>query len=111
MKKVITVGVYDYFHIGHLKLFKNAKKLGDYLIVAVQDGDCILKTKPDAKVLYTTEQRIEIGVVLAGAAQVAVHAQGRVAADLPQLHDGGKDLRPAPVHALIAQDVVHPREP
>ena len=60
MKKVITVGVYDYFHIGHLKLFKNAKKLGDYLIVAVQDGDCILKTKPDAKVLYTTEQRIEM---------------------------------------------------
>ena len=60
MKKVITVGVYDYFHIGHLKLFKNAKALGDYLIVAVQDGDCILKTKPDAKVLYTTEQRIEM---------------------------------------------------
>ncbi|MBO4265506.1 MAG: adenylyltransferase/cytidyltransferase family protein [Clostridia bacterium] len=60
MKKVITVGVFDYFHLGHLKLFENAKALGDYLIVAVQDGDCILKTKPDAKVLYTTEQRIEI---------------------------------------------------
>ena len=34
--------------------------MGDYLIVAVQNGDCILKTKPDAKVLYTTEQRIEL---------------------------------------------------
>lgn len=60
MKKVITVGVYDYFHLGHLRLFENAKKLGDYLIVAVQDGDCILKTKPNAKVLYTTEQRMDI---------------------------------------------------
>lgn len=60
MKKVITVGVFDYFHLGHLRLFENAKKLGDYLIVAVQDGDCILKTKPDAKVLYTTEQRIDL---------------------------------------------------
>lgn len=60
MKKVITVGVFDYFHLGHLRLFENAKRLGDYLIVAVQDGDCILKTKPDAKVLYTTDQRIEI---------------------------------------------------
>lgn len=60
MKKVITVGVYDYFHIGHLRLFENAKSLGDYLIVAVQDGDCILKTKPNAKVLYTTEQRMDI---------------------------------------------------
>ncbi len=60
MKKVITVGVFDYFHLGHLRLFENAKKLGDYLIVAVQDGDCILKTKPNANVLYSTEQRIEL---------------------------------------------------
>ena len=60
MKKVITVGVFDYFHIGHLRLFENAKKQGDYLIVAVQDGDSILKTKPDASVLYTTEQRIDL---------------------------------------------------
>lgn len=60
MKKVITVGVFDYFHLGHLRLFENAKKLGDYLIVAVQDGDCILKTKPNANVLYTTEQRVAL---------------------------------------------------
>ena len=53
MKKVVTFGVYDYFHLGHLRLFKNAKNLGDWLIVAVQDGDYILKTKPDAKVMYT----------------------------------------------------------
>lgn len=60
MKKVITVGVFDYFHLGHLRLFENAKKLGDYLIVAVQDGKCILKTKPNANVLYSTEQRVDL---------------------------------------------------
>lgn len=60
MKRVLTVGVFDYFHLGHLRLLQNAKKYGDYLIVAVQNGDCILKTKPDAKVLYTTEQRVEM---------------------------------------------------
>lgn len=60
MIKVVTFGVYDYFHIGHLRLFENARKLGDYLIVAVQDGDFILKTKPDAKVMYTTEQRMDL---------------------------------------------------
>ena len=60
MKKVITVGVFDYFHLGHLRLFENAKRLGDYLIVAVQDGDSILKYKSNAKVLYTTEQRIDL---------------------------------------------------
>ena len=60
MIKVLTVGVYDYFHLGHLRLFENAKELGDYLIVAVQDEDFILKTKPNAKILYTTEQRKEL---------------------------------------------------
>ena len=60
MKKVLTVGVYDYFHLGHLRLFEKAKKLGDYLVVAVQTDECILKTKPNAKVLYTTEQRIDL---------------------------------------------------
>ena len=60
MKKVITVGVFDYFHPGHLRLFENAKKLGDYLIVAVQDEKCILKTKPNADILYTTAQRVDL---------------------------------------------------
>ena len=60
MKKILTVGVYDYFHLGHLRLFKQCKEHADYLIVAVQDGKCIKKTKPNANVLYTTEQRIEL---------------------------------------------------
>lgn len=60
MNKIVTFGVYDYFHLGHLRLFEQAKKYGDYLIVAVQDGDYILKYKPDAKVLYSTEERVEI---------------------------------------------------
>ncbi|MBQ3338358.1 MAG: adenylyltransferase/cytidyltransferase family protein [Atopobiaceae bacterium] len=60
MRKVLTVGVFDYFHLGHLRLFEAAKEQGDYLIVAVQDGDCILKTKPNANVLYTTEQRVHL---------------------------------------------------
>ena len=60
MKKVVTFGVYDYFHLGHFRLFENAKTLGDYLIVAVKDGNYILKTKPNAKVMYTTEERKEL---------------------------------------------------
>ena len=73
MKKVITVGVFDYFHLGHLRLFENAKKMGDYLIVAVQDGACILKTKPEAKVLYTTEQRVDLVKALRAVDEVIVY--------------------------------------
>ena len=60
MTKILTFGVYDYFHLGHLRLFKQCKNYGDYLIVAVQNGDYILKYKPDAKILYTTKERVEI---------------------------------------------------
>ena len=56
-KKILTVGVYDLIHKGHVELYRRAKGLGDYLIVAAQDGDFILKYKPTAKVLNSTEDR------------------------------------------------------
>ena len=35
MKVVITYGTYDLLHIGHIKLLKRAKKMGDYLMVGL----------------------------------------------------------------------------
>ena len=49
-------------HIGHILLFKHAKELYPdepcRLLVAVQSDDCILKYKPDAKIVCSTEERI-----------------------------------------------------
>lgn len=56
--RVLTVGVYDLIHRGHVELFRRAKSLGDYLIVGVQDGDSILKYKPDTTILNRTDDRI-----------------------------------------------------
>lgn len=61
MKTLLTFGVYDMLHIGHMLLFKHAKELfseESHLIVAVQDGDYILKYKPEAKMVYSTEERM-----------------------------------------------------
>lgn len=57
-KTILTFGVYDMLHIGHILLFKHAKEQGDRLVVAVQDGDVILKYKPGTKMVYTTEERM-----------------------------------------------------
>ena len=62
MLKILTVGVYDMLHIGHILLFKHIKELFPdqecRLIVAVQDGDRILKYKPDTRMVYSTEERM-----------------------------------------------------
>lgn len=60
MNKVLTVGVFDYFHLGHLRVFEQAKSYGDYLIVAVQEESYIKKFKPEAQILYSLDERIEI---------------------------------------------------
>lgn len=62
MRRILTFGVYDMLHIGHILLFKHAKELFPSedcrLIVAVQDSDFILKYKPNTKMVYSTEERL-----------------------------------------------------
>ncbi len=58
MKKVITYGTFDLFHIGHLKILKRAKELGDYLVVAISSDEFnAIKGK---KCEITCENRAEI---------------------------------------------------
>ena len=57
-KTVLTFGVFDMLHIGHILLFKRAKACGDRLIVAVQEDSVILKYKPDTRIIYSTEERL-----------------------------------------------------
>ena len=58
MKKVITYGTFDLFHVGHLNILKRAKELGDYLIVAVS-SDKFNESK-GKKAYHSVEDRVKI---------------------------------------------------
>lgn len=76
MKKILTVGVFDYFHYGHLRLFLQARNVSKdpYLIVAVQQDEFIKKYKPDADILYSTKVRKELISALRCVDQVIEYA-------------------------------------
>ena len=58
MKKVLTYGTFDLFHIGHLNLLKRAKALGDYLIVAVSSDEFNLQKGKVCKIKDTDRMQI-----------------------------------------------------
>lgn len=82
MSKVLTFGVFDMLHYGHVRLFMRAKCLAltgafdsedlsllseeeaneikreGKLIVAVQDTSSIIKYKPNTKIVYSLEEKM-----------------------------------------------------
>ena len=58
-KKGYTSGVYDMLHIGHINIFKNAKKYCDYLLVAVSTDEVVIKNK-NKEPIIPFKDRIEI---------------------------------------------------
>jgi cytidyltransferase-like protein len=44
-RNVLVVGVFDLFHVGHIRLLKRAKELGDRLIVAVNSDKVVASYK------------------------------------------------------------------
>lgn len=59
VKRVITFGTYDVFHVGHLRILERARSLGDVLIVGVS-SDCLNKKKKGRFPIYCQEERLEI---------------------------------------------------
>jgi len=57
-KVVITYGTFDLFHIGHLRILKRAKELGDYLIVGLSSDEFNIIKHKNTTIPY--EHRKEI---------------------------------------------------
>ncbi len=59
MKRVITFGTFDIFHVGHINILERAKALGDYLIVGVS-SDALNMSKKGRNPVYSEEERVKI---------------------------------------------------
>ena len=66
---VITFGTFDLFHVGHLRLLKRAKDLGERLVVGVSSDALNVKKKIKQPIIPQTH-RIEIIKGIAGVDEV-----------------------------------------
>ena len=58
IKKIITYGTFDLFHIGHVRLLKRIRDLGDYLIVGCSTES--FNKKKGKKSIFSYSERSEI---------------------------------------------------
>lgn len=58
MSRVITYGTFDLLHVGHVRLLKRAKELGDHLTVAVSSD--LFNNRKNKKSFFSFEDRCEM---------------------------------------------------
>lgn len=59
-KKVLVGGCFDILHYGHIHFLKEAKKKGNYLIIALESDENTKKLKGLARPIHNQKQRREI---------------------------------------------------
>jgi len=60
-KKIVLVGgCFDLLHYGHISFLKQAKALGNYLVVALESDENVKVSKGDSRPIHTQEQRQEM---------------------------------------------------
>ncbi len=57
---VMTNGCFDLLHAGHIMLFSASKKLGDVLIVAIDDDDSVRDLKGKGRPVISARERVRI---------------------------------------------------
>lgn len=57
---VMTNGCFDLLHAGHIMLFSASKKLGDVLIVAIDDDDSVRDLKGKGRPVISARERVRV---------------------------------------------------
>jgi glycerol-3-phosphate cytidylyltransferase len=59
MKRIITFGTFDVFHVGHINLLERARALGDHLTVGISSDELNMSKKGRMPIYpYTSRARI-----------------------------------------------------
>lgn len=97
-KIVMTNGCFDILHAGHVQYLDAAKRLGDRLIVAVNDDDSVRRLKGKTRPFNTLENRMDVVASLRSVDWVVSFSEDTPArlieTVLPDLLVKGGDYRP-----------------
>lgn len=84
-KKVLVGGVFDILHYGHIHFLKNAKKLGDYLVVAIESDANVSRLKGPGRPIHNQKQRKEVLEALSFVDEVIILKDKMTDADYREL--------------------------
>lgn len=60
MRKVLTNGIFDILHVGHIRLLQYCKSLGDYLTVLINTDDSVMRLKGEKRPINPLHERVEV---------------------------------------------------
>jgi len=82
---VMTNGCFDLLHTGHVRYLRQARELGDALLVAVNSDRSVRELKGDGRPLNTAADRAEILAALRCVDHVTIFDEARVDAVIRKL--------------------------
>jgi len=97
-KKVITTnGCFDILHVGHVRYLKQAKALGDVLVVGVNTDASVRKLKGDSRPINPQDDRAEVLAALENVDFVSLFDEDTpvefIKAVKPDMHVKGGDYK------------------
>jgi len=83
---VLTNGCFDLLHVGHIKLFSASKKLGDVMIVAIDDDDSVRSLKGSGRPVISATERVRILSALDSVDYITVFANSELDKVIESIH-------------------------
>ena len=95
---VLANGIFDLFHVGHVRYLEGAAAEGDFLVVAVNGDHCARQLKGEGRPFLSAAERAEIVAALRCVDRVVVFEETDVIRVLrtlrPDVHAKGTDYTP-----------------